>query len=550
MKISKYLAPLLVTPILTFAQSSSAQNINQKLTMYAKPAVVRIVGPCKGFYKWHPDGNIETPITEVQIDKNFIGTGFLINPNGYIITSSDVMEFEKDCRQSLKRNIKDKIRRSYGENLTDSYIEDSKKGTFVIEFDKHFVYLPTSLNSLSNLNNEKPFEIKVSGRNQGETTKINRDVAVIKIFLEDAPALKLSDSSEVQIQDEVITVGYPKSADIEIELDEELTQESYESYFEASVQAGRISNPNKKIRGGYPVFQVDITSAEGNAGSPVINKQGEVVGMLTYKKAYNDKNEVVPIAIPSNILKEFIRQSGASNKQSETDRLYKEGLQDYWEGNYKEARAKFVRVQGLFSFHSEVDRLISKINQIEAERWDKPWKNPTNQILLALIVGSSIIATVAYFSLSKKIFKKKNSGNENKTPTKNDILYPPSAIFVELEFKGAKVQSYLYKSEHRLGRDHNWADIIVPDSWDVISRHHAILKKEGADYYIYDGDGENSSRNGLWIDDDNRVDSNKGHLLKNGKKLVIGQNIDEQVILTYFTKQRATKMARDTDYKK
>lgn len=538
MNISKFFVPLFVVPNLIFAQSSFAQNNNQKLTMHAKPAVVRIVGPCKGFYKWHPDGNEENLVTTVTIDKNFIGTGFLINPNGYIVTSADVMEFEKDCRQSLKRNIQDKILRSYGENLTNSYIEDPKKGTFNITFSKHFVYLPSSLNYLSNLKNHKPFEIKVSGRDQGEATKINRDVAVLKVYLENAPTLKLGDSSKVQIQDEVITVGYPISADIE--LDEDLTEESY---FEASVQAGRISNPNKKIQGGYPVFQVDITAAEGSAGSPLINNKNEVVGMLTYKKSYNNKNEVVPIAIPSNTLQEFIRQSGTLNEQSETDRLYTKGLQNLWQGNYKEAKAKFVRVKGLFSFHSEVDRLISKINQIEAERWDKPLKNPTYQILLALVLGSAVIATVVYFSLSKKSSKKNNFVSEKKIPTQNDILYPPSVVFVELEFQGNTFQSYLHKSEHYLGRDPKWADIKVPDNWDVVSRHHAILKKEGADYCIYDGDGTKLSKNRLWTSDDTLVDPKKGYLLKNGEKLKIGQNIGEQVTLSYFTKQRMTKMA-------
>ena len=103
MKIFKYLTLLFIAPVLTFSQTALAQNSNQKLTMYAKPAVVRIVGFCRGEYKWYPNGkedsngNQQDSETTITIDKDFIGTGFLINPNGYIVTSADVMEFEKDC---------------------------------------------------------------------------------------------------------------------------------------------------------------------------------------------------------------------------------------------------------------------------------------------------------------------------------------------------------------------------------------------------------------------------------------------------------------------
>ena len=552
MNIFKYLAPLLVTPSLTFAQSSLAQdskpNLNQQLTMYAKPAVVRIVGFCKGSYIWHPSGE-QDPVTTVKIDKDFIGTGFLINPNGYIVTSADVMEFKKDCKQSLRRNIKDNIKERYGQDLSDGYIDNPNKGTFEEQFDNYYVYLPNSLNSSLSSKNKKPFEIKTSGRDQGESSKINKDVAVIKVSLTKAPILKLGDSSSVEIQDHVITVGYPKSADFE--LDEILTQESY---FEASVQDGRISNPNKEIEGGYPVFQIDIRTAEGSAGSTLINDSGEVVGMLTYKKTYNEKKEVVPIAIPSSTIQEFIRQSGTINEEGETDKLYREGLENFWKGNFHEARAKFVQVRGIFPFHSEVDRLINDIDLIEADWWANPWKNPAYIFLFALLVGGGVVGAVAYFLLrQRQQFATATAGDREGSTNANssynsaynssyNSAYNSSykrngkgkKCFMEMEYKGQIQRFQLSRSEHRLGRDPAWSDLDIPISWEVISRRHGILKKEGDDYRIFDGDRQTPSRNGLWVNDDFRVDPQDGYLLHNGDRLKIGQDQNDQVLITYF----------------
>ncbi|MEM7591801.1 MAG: hypothetical protein AAF383_09840 [Cyanobacteria bacterium P01_A01_bin.83] len=48
------------------------------------------------------------------------------------------------------------------------------------------------------------------------------------------------------------------------------------------------------------------------------------------------------------------------------------------------------------------------------------------------------------------------------------------------------------------------------------------------------GDGNNPSRNEVWVSDDFRVDLERGYLLNNGERLKIGQDIHEQVLVTYF----------------
>lgn len=50
-----------------------------------------------------------------------------------------------------------------------------------------------------------PFEVKVSGAPVGQ----GKDIAVIKIEIENAPVLKLANSEQVQEQNKIVAMGYP-----------------------------------------------------------------------------------------------------------------------------------------------------------------------------------------------------------------------------------------------------------------------------------------------------------------------------------------------------
>lgn len=91
----------------------------------------------------------------------------------------------------------------------------------------------------------------------------------------------------------------------------------------------------------------------------------------------------------------------------------------------------------------------------------------------------------------------------------------------------------LKADQHFFGRDSHKADLVVPDDWQVISGCHALLRKEGENYRIYDGDGHKPSSNGLFLNH-TRITSSEGCLLQNGTQIQIGQNPQNQILLTYF----------------
>jgi len=106
--------------------------------------------------------------------------------------------------------------------------------------------------------------------------------------------------------------------------------------------------------------------------------------------------------------------------------------------------------------------------------------------------------------------------------------------YLQLNNQGQDLPPLKLKADrHLLGRDSQMADLVVPDNWQVISGCHAVLRKEGEDYRIYDGDGHKPSTNGLFLNH-TRITSAEGYLLQNGTQIQIGQNPLNQIFLTYF----------------
>ena len=105
---------------------------------------------------------------------------------------------------------------------------------------------------------------------------------------------------------------------------------------------------------------------------------------------------------------------------------------------------------------------------------------------------------------------------------------------VELNNHGRVIQFRLWKNEHRLGRDPQWADLVIPDrEWDVISGHHAVFRRIGNFYWLYDGNGETkSSTNGTFLNH-TRITLQQGYELKQNTQLQIGQNPQTAILLTY-----------------
>jgi S1-C subfamily serine protease len=398
-----------------------AVSDGERLAMYSKPAVVRIIDGASGKIWFQP------PNTQGQsFDVNAIslGSGFFISSNGYIATNAHVVSMthdgEEKAKQALFWQLVNQLAKQVGRDPRSiaSYINEHSQFQSVTLY--HHVIIPDG--------SAFPFEIKQYGAPTGEGNDQGKDVAVIKIEVKNAPILKLADSEKVQLQDHVTVIGYPGAADT---FNSGLL--SSKSALEATINDGKIS-AKKQASSGAPILQTNTAATHGNSGGPVVNDANEVIGLLTFRGDTVNGQEVSGFSfiVPANTVMEYVKSAGATNDLGPTDTAYKEGLGYYWDQYYSSAIPKFEEVKRLFPQHSEVDRLIQSSQQAKAEGKEK--SNFSVWIVVAivgvvLLLGLLLIIAIIGIVVARKRKKGKQAGPAPATGPASDggkPKYPPT----------------------------------------------------------------------------------------------------------------------------
>lgn len=137
---------------------------------------------------------------------------------------------------------------------------------------------------------------KFTARKIGSDPK--SEVAVIKIDAKDLPFLKLGDSSKIEVGEWVIAIGSPF---------EFLTE---------TVTVGVVSAKGRSLRiADYEDFiQTDAAINPGNSGGPLLNIDGEVIGINTAIYSQSGGYQGIGFAIPVNLAKVIKEQLVATGK--------------------------------------------------------------------------------------------------------------------------------------------------------------------------------------------------------------------------------------------
>lgn len=121
-------------------------------------------------------------------------------------------------------------------------------------------------------------------------TDKDHDLAIIKVNTLNGPSLPLGDSDSVEQGQIIYAVGNPRG-------------------LEGTFSSGEISSIRKKgtARIKDKVFQFTAAISRGSSGGAVVNRWGEVIGIVSETR---DDGQNLNFAIPVNTLKELILQVG------------------------------------------------------------------------------------------------------------------------------------------------------------------------------------------------------------------------------------------------
>jgi len=292
------------------------------------------------------------------------GSGFVVSPDGYVVTNSHVVLGHTDPTQRLVKRFAANQRTALRQEFSKRYqIPDEKKAEIVdLLFNKLINYFAEygSIESVStdfNVMNGvagpgEDLEVRswpATVRKQGTVYEeiggqitVSRDVAVLKVNKEGLPTVQLGDDSEVSTGDRLTVIGYPG-----LGIDQVFEQRN--TVLEPTLTTGVVS-ARRTLETGIDAIQTDAAINSGNSGGPMFNDDGEVVGIATFGPTDLDI-EQVGFGLPISVARTFMGEVGVENRQGEVDEAYEAALDAYWRGNCETTQQQMERVLNLYPDH-------------------------------------------------------------------------------------------------------------------------------------------------------------------------------------------------------
>lgn len=304
-----------------------------------------------------------------ELNTTMVGSGFIITPDGYVITNAHVVDendesmkqsFAEQAFQEIIENDAKELEGSMNRKLTE---EEAKALT-----DANSWYFSQTL-SVGNIKKEFSVVMGISG----DKTEIiplvipaklvtmgaaipGKDVAILKLTKKHIyPTIRIGDDKEMRVGDQVYALGYPAVATFHPLISEK-------SISEATLTRGLVS-AKKNMKDGWEVLQTDASITHGNSGGPVSNEQGEVIGLATFGSIDQQRGQEVQgmnFIVPVTIVKEFIKKADVKPEMSDISLAYEAALDLFDKEWYKKALVKFKEVKDMNNSFPFVDKFIEE----------------------------------------------------------------------------------------------------------------------------------------------------------------------------------------------
>lgn len=336
----------------------------QKMAYQVKPAVVRISAFATAEFRYEASAveeiaaamraaghevtsrNLPADTAAVETGAGGSGTGFIVHPDGYILTNSHVIAPTRDLgalENDLRRNgaISALVRHFPVEELRAIYRDDALDGYIDRLARRGTLEKMRRVNEVELSNGEKlAFEVRKS---EPSLTQKGSDLALLRIERRGLPALKLGDSEGVGVGESIWSIGYPAVASSTDDVIGGWL--SRDSDLEATFNPGTIT-AIKKNSANAMVFQSNVAIYRGNSGGPAVNRTGDVVGISTWG---HTNAEQIKFLVPVNAARALMQSAGVTaNVEGDFNRYYRDALEGASSGRWDAARKNLAAASRLF----------------------------------------------------------------------------------------------------------------------------------------------------------------------------------------------------------
>jgi hypothetical protein len=509
----------------------------ERMTLMVKPAVVFVYSDIQVGVTLH---TTEGPIEFDPVPMNSMGSGFIVNSDGYVVTNGHVVEryHSKDNNKLkqeavifiLEQYIFPQFARNNGRPPTQEEMVNIYQNllpNFSFKIAKQlFVFLSNWEKYPAEVKQFSPPISFMPGKTEGivsyEEEEAGKDIAILKIEKGDLPTVPLGDSDDVRLQEPAFPAGYPGVV-------AEHNYLSSSTMLESSFTSGHVSSLKVDVKG-TPVIQFDASVTWGNSGGPVFNDRGEVIGIATFISLKSSGQGAMPIqgfnfAVPINTAKEFIRSAGVTPNSGHFNSMWRDALELYFDEDYEDLVIKCDEILRMYPNQPDVRRIQVKSQKELLANPPSVFKKIGQYwwvLLIVLVVVVGLVVTVVLVGRagrSKAAPRPPAAGGDLKATTVDvHSSRQRAGTFGRLVCEKGAVQGKNWEVPQAglsIGRDPSQNTVVVPD--DHVSKVHATVTPTSQGLMVED----KNSTNGTFI---NQVGAQgiRQQVVKSGDRIILG----------------------------